>query len=222
MIVQAVEKPTARRVLPGIVSLIHEAGSLVLIEGIETYEEAMIAMDTDVDLVQGYYFAKPQPLLQQSGRSAEINELFQHYNDTIPQEMRHKRLSSHGAAFAQAVDKLQTGFAMQQACEMLLKTPNTDRCYLLNQYGIQIGESLTNATNKETMDARYQPLANASGSNWFRRPYLRRALQRPRELQVTRPYLSIATGRLCVTISMAWTIFEQVQVLCSDIDWIEK
>jgi EAL domain-containing protein (putative c-di-GMP-specific phosphodiesterase class I) len=222
MIVQAVEKPTARRVLPGIVSLIHEAGSLVLIEGVETYEEAMIAMDTDVDLVQGYYFGTPEPLLKPVGSSAEINELFRHYNDTIPQELRHKRLSSHGAAFAQAVEKLQSGFSMEQACRVLLKIANTDRCYLLNQYGIQIGESLINAAHDNKVDARYQPLANARGANWFRRPYLRRALQRPKELQVTRPYLSIATGRLCVTLSMPLTVFDQIQVLCADIDWYEK
>jgi EAL domain-containing protein (putative c-di-GMP-specific phosphodiesterase class I) len=219
MILQAVSKPTARRVLPGIVSLIHEAGSLVLIEGIETVEEAMIAMDTDVDLVQGNYFGSPGPLLQETGYSSQISELFRKYSDTIPLEIRHKRLALHNAAFAEAVARLQTGFSIAQACAPLLELAGGDRCYLLNRHGIQIGASLIAESHSGAEHARYQPLADGSGANWFRRPYLRRALQNPRELQVTRPYLSIATGNLCVTISMALNIQSQTQVLCYDVEW---
>jgi EAL domain-containing protein (putative c-di-GMP-specific phosphodiesterase class I) len=223
MILQASEKPTARRVLPGIISLIHEAGSLALIEGIENKREAMIAMDTDVDLVQGYYFAEPSPDLMEDLRSKQIGKLFRDYSAVAPQQTRREKLSLCSAEFAEAAARLQAGFTFSQACDALLKIEGADRCYLLNQQGIQIGASLIAPRRGNPMgDARYQPMADGTGANWVRRPYLQRALQHPRELQVTRPYLSIATGRLCVTVSIAIHVMGQLQVLCYDIDWGDK
>lgn len=220
MILQASVKATARRVLPGIISLIHEAGSLALIEGVENKREAMIAMDTDVDLVQGYYFAEPASQLMETSRSRQIGKLFRDYSEAAPQQTRRERLSAYSAEFAEAASKLQAGFTLVQSCAGLLQIEGADRCYLLNQQGIQIGASLIAPRRGNPMgDARYLPMADGTGANWVRRPYLQRAVQHPRELQVTRPYLSVATGRLCVTVSMAIHVMGQLQVLCYDLDW---
>lgn len=48
-------------VLWGIVSLLHEAGKLVLIEGVETEHEAQLALASGADFVQGFFFARPHP-----------------------------------------------------------------------------------------------------------------------------------------------------------------
>jgi EAL domain-containing protein (putative c-di-GMP-specific phosphodiesterase class I) len=63
MITQAGNNARIRRMMPVMVSLLHEAGSMVLMEGIETASEALIAMDADADFVQGFFFARPQPML---------------------------------------------------------------------------------------------------------------------------------------------------------------
>lgn len=219
IIVQALNNPAPRRVLPGIISLIHAVGSLVLIEGVETADEAMIAMDTGVDLVQGYYFGGPSAQLRRDCRSHEISQLFGRYKESVLEDRQLRRLRPYSLAFGTAVDSLQSGVTMQQACLPLLRLTGADRCYLLDQDGVQMEASLIAASHLGVEDARYQPLAEATGANWFRRPYFRRALQNPGELQITRPYLSIATGRLCVTLSQAMEVAGQVQVLCYDIDW---
>src|SRR5690606_220336 len=46
-------------ILKRIVALLREMGSMVLIEGVETEQQAMMVMATDADLVQGFYFCKP-------------------------------------------------------------------------------------------------------------------------------------------------------------------
>jgi EAL domain-containing protein (putative c-di-GMP-specific phosphodiesterase class I) len=51
--------PKAQRVLANLVSLLHEAGCLVVLEGIETLEQTLIAYDVDADLMQGYFFSSP-------------------------------------------------------------------------------------------------------------------------------------------------------------------
>ena len=219
MIAQAVTNKTARRILPGVVSLIHEVGSMVLIEGVETLEEAMVAIDTDVDFVQGFYFGKPAAALKQDNYSAQIHDLFRDYSEQAPKESYAKRLNLEVEAFAQAVSKMQAGFSMEHSTKELINLPGVDRCYLLNQYGVQLENSIIATARRGIADIRFQPLTDGSGATWVRRPYLKRALNHPKEVQLTRPYLSIANGRLCVTISIAISVLNQIQVFCCDIDW---
>ncbi|GAB7564687.1 EAL domain-containing protein [Methylobacillus methanolivorans] len=222
MIVQAMQKPMARRLLPGIVSLIHEAGSLVLIEGIETLEEAMVAMETDVDLVQGHYFGMPAHTLDESHSEGKILSLFERYQASSALDSTQKCLAYYRSAFVQAVAQLQAGKVQEQAFGELLGLRGADRCYILDQQGVQLGASCLADSARHVTDRCYQPLADGRGAVWLRRPYLRRALQNPGSLQMTRPYLSIATGKLCVTLSMAVVLHGEISVLCFDFNWSDE
>jgi len=55
--------PVARRMFAGIVSVLHDAGTLVCVEGIETEDQALCAIDARADLLQGFYFARPAETL---------------------------------------------------------------------------------------------------------------------------------------------------------------
>jgi EAL domain-containing protein (putative c-di-GMP-specific phosphodiesterase class I) len=59
VLTDAVGDAKARRMLPSIVELLHEAGAEVAIEGIESGNEALLAMDSGADLLQGFHFAAP-------------------------------------------------------------------------------------------------------------------------------------------------------------------
>lgn len=63
LIVQADHNPRAAKVLPSLVHLIHELGAQVVCEGIETPAQHARAVDSGVDLLQGYYYAHPHALL---------------------------------------------------------------------------------------------------------------------------------------------------------------
>jgi len=52
--------PTKRRVVAAITALCRELGGLVVAEGVETDAEATVCVDSGVDLLQGYLFARPQ------------------------------------------------------------------------------------------------------------------------------------------------------------------
>ncbi|MGZ5032472.1 MAG: EAL domain-containing protein [Usitatibacter sp.] len=69
----AVGDDKARRMLPAVVELLHEAGAEVAIEGIESANEALIAMDSGADLLQGFYFAHPSAALTDESL---INRIF--------------------------------------------------------------------------------------------------------------------------------------------------
>lgn len=59
----AVGNEKARRMLPAIVELLQETGAQVAIEGIESAHEALIAMDSGAEQLQGNYFAVPSASL---------------------------------------------------------------------------------------------------------------------------------------------------------------
>jgi len=49
----------ARRMLGGVVELLHEARARVVVSGIETAAEARVAVDAGADYVQGFFFCEP-------------------------------------------------------------------------------------------------------------------------------------------------------------------
>ena len=63
ILTDAVGDSKSRRMLPGIIELLHEAGALVAIEGIESANEALIAIDSGADLLQGFHLAAPSATL---------------------------------------------------------------------------------------------------------------------------------------------------------------
>ncbi len=220
--VQAAAGNRVRRVLPNLVNLIHEAGSLALMEGIETEREALIAMDADIDFVQGYYFARPAG----DGIGADaciplfggLCDKFKYFVTDEAKDYR-QRLTPYLSGFRQAMGLLESGLEVDEACAKFLRQPRTQCCYLLDAEGQQIGDNLDSLHSTTHFDLRFTPLSNAQGANWGRRQYFRQAMNQPGQIQVSNPYLSIATSKMCVTLSVSVTSGTEMRVLCCDLDW---
>lgn len=222
MITQAAASRTVRRVIPNLVNLIHEAGSLALMEGVETEEEALIAVDSDVDFVQGYYFAKPARTLPPPAHSNDsINILcgkFKHANKK-ERDIHKRKLHDYIDAFQVFIKQFKAGADIHTACSAFLQLQRAERCYLLDHEGRQQGNNFVAISAYACSDPRFKPLASASDAHWTRRHYFRRAISQPGEIQVSRPYLSIAGGNICVTLSVAVFSGRDIVVLCGDLKW---
>lgn len=59
ILTRTVGEAKSRRMLPSIVELLHEAGAQVAIEGIENAHEALVAIESGADHLQGFHFAAP-------------------------------------------------------------------------------------------------------------------------------------------------------------------
>lgn len=222
MVVEAMRTPRVRRILPGLVSLIHEAGCLVVMEGIETAEQSMVAMESDVDFVQGFYFGEPRSCLSpEEDYRDTLNELFNGFQDRVRRQSSSERsvLVRYSKKFEDAAELLRLGGEPEQAFSEFLALGGVQRCYLLSSEGVQLGGNIGTREAARRLDPRYLPCADAEGANWFRRPYFRRAVAQPMAVQISRPYLSIADARACVTFSIAIPETEGVRVLCADLDW---
>jgi len=221
MIRQAGSNLVARRIMPNLVAMLHEAGCLVLMEGVETEDEALIALDSNVDFVQGFYFARPaEPKKLPSHRETfrRINEGYKQQFDTVTRRRR-EGLKKYKHQFAQAAAFYASGIDLSMASRRLLEMESVQRCYVLDAEGKQLGESLYPVTRQVPLNTHFLPLADTRGANWNRKPYFRNAIVHPGKVKVTRPYLSISGVELCVTLSICIEVEEELQVLCCDISY---
>lgn len=220
LLTRATDDHKARQILNGIVSLLHQSGCLVLLEGVETREQAMIAIDAGVDFVQGFYFCRPSTdLAQLSSAGADFDQLLQEYKarHQVTQDPTRQLVDHFWKGFQKAVSLLRTNSSMEQACRQLLQHPTVSRCYLADEQGVQIEDTLISDTGSQGLDPRFKPLESTSKADWYRQQYLRQALAQPGDLHVTAPYLCVTGAYMCVTLSLCFTQNAQQRVLCCDI-----
>lgn len=221
MISEAAVNPLVQRILPGIVSLIHEAGCLVVMEGIETERQALIAVESDVDFVQGFYFSRPHSRYSSTKDiRSQFDELSSHIRSTREEKSAMDRgfFSGYMGALEACVSAIEDGIGFHDACAMFLAVSGVQRVYELDAEGYQVGSN-AESPSQSPADARFAPCADGTGANWYRRPYFQRAIAEPRRVQISRPYLSIRDARSCVTMSVAFEHENRMRVLCADLDY---
>lgn len=219
---RAVASPRIARVMTQMVSLLHECGALVLLEGVETRDEGLLALDADVDLVQGFAFGRPAPgLIGADQVSSEMEEVWarlgeRHAEDRVAHT---QRMTPYSVALKKALPALRQGQPLHQACAALLALPGVQLCYLLDEQGADTCPPVAPARPQLSQrDLRFEPLEHAGTARWARRPYFRRAVAELGQIQVTRPYLSLKGARMCVTMSTAFWSQAKMQVICVDLD----
>lgn len=221
-----------QRILPNLVSLIHESGSLVLVEGVENEEQALVTIESEADFVQGFYFAKPEKLLHRDVTSSSVGEgglelsgLCSAYQSRINQTERNRSqiMTTYIRAFelvARAIDHTDD---FENVMQDFLSFSGVERCYMLDRNGSQIGHNLFPDDHAELFPARFPVLESQPEASWFRRSYFRKAIRNPGEVNVSRPYLSMTAGIVCITLSiLIKSVSGRDIVLCCDIDWTDR
>ncbi|MBF0620640.1 MAG: EAL domain-containing protein [Magnetococcales bacterium] len=223
IIANAVHNKAARRIFPSLVDLIHEAGCLVLVEGIETETEANITMDSDVDFVQGFFFSRPtiNPDEIESGQLPLLHDLSCDMRFlTMDQTQRDRMIiTDYVGQFWTCTQALQEHFNLQNACSPMLKDVDVKRFFLLSENGRQIGNNLSAPDVIDNVPPRFQPLSNAEKADWSRRDYYRRAINQPGEIHISGPYFSLPDAATCVTLSRSIRYNDLTYVLCCDLQW---
>ncbi len=205
MLEEARHSAAARRILSRYVALVHECGSLTLLEGIESEQDALIAIETGFDLVQGYLLGQPAGDPRNSNGCGAIPALCVRYKNSVQAEMQRQRQRLAGPLhdFRQAARLLESDIDMARACVRMLGRTEVRRCYLLDADGRQIGANLLPTAQALSLDPRLTPFLDGTDAVWTRRDYFRGAMERPGEIYVSRPYLSMTDARMCITLSIA-------------------
>jgi len=226
LVMRAASDLMARRIVVQMVSLLHECGTLVLMEGIETEQEAFVALEADADLVQGYYFGRPQAQRVSGAAPSVLNDAWANYTHKGHGERtrQRERIAPYLNAIGYASVLASAGRSMQEACSAFLALPAAEVCYLLDADGRQIGTNqwASDAIAKRSRPPR--PFEDARGACWSRRPYFRRAVDAVGKVQTTRPYRTLNGGALCITVSIAFHFTNaegrrELRVVGGDLRW---
>jgi EAL domain-containing protein (putative c-di-GMP-specific phosphodiesterase class I) len=202
--------------LSSLVEMLHECESLVLVEGIEDEQDAVLAALIDTDMHQGYFFGRPQARLCDMENPYLAGNLLDNKNqhEQINQQLLPDMLKG---LFLNAVNIAQNRPGLIDSCQSVLNHPKVVRCYLIDDKGQQIAEEYGQyAYDKSNLNSHSLPLV--SEANWSRRIYFRKAISKMGEFHQTRPYLSLTSLNKCVTFSMGFRNRQkQSLVLCCDI-----
>ncbi|HET8730928.1 MAG TPA: EAL domain-containing protein [Moraxellaceae bacterium] len=193
LIRNAGQSPRTARLFPHMISLLREAGSLALVDGIDTETQARIAVDADAELLQGDWFALagaalPPPEAVREKAAALTGTL------KATADRAELRLRSR---FMNAWNAYRDGDRLE---DIVASIPDTEvtRLYVIDGEGYQIGDT---ALTPHAVHGRGHPLSDARGACWARRQYFRNAVEQPGRVQISRPYLSLTEQRLCQTFS---------------------
>lgn len=226
LVARAALEPGARRVVVQMVSLLHECGALVLMEGVETEAEAMVALEADADMVQGWYFARPQAQPVPDGHARDrLAALWNGFGERWRDEQAvyRERISPYVNAVGYASALLAGGRSLDEAARSFLDLPGAEVCYLLGADGRQLGANQWAAAPGAAVQEAFEPFRDTRGARWGRRPYFRRAIAQVGKVQVTRPYRTLHGAHLCVTVSAAFrapaSAGGDLQVVCGDVRW---
>jgi len=214
--------------LSRLVALLHEAGCLVVAEGIETEEEALVALDANVDLVQGYYFSKPFSTIDQPSLNTDkchyIHDIFRKKSlkRTITTKQLIEPYLNHFTDFIVGLksnDKYSNAVEINNRLLNCYKVDMLRRIYAINVNGYMIGSDIIMPDSSIGSNLKLNPLTNTGNSNWYHRPYFRKAIDSPNTIHCSGPYLSVTDAALCVTLSAAILLDGQTVIICFDIDW---
>jgi EAL domain-containing protein (putative c-di-GMP-specific phosphodiesterase class I) len=212
-----------QEMVKSLIHLSHKLGILVLAEGIENAAEAILAMELGADMLQGYYFSKPVPgheiCLDDCRRL--IRETANQYKNVILEEAQEQKLRDEqlNALIQHFINGL-SGTSPENFDERLTELAKgysfLECVYIMDGNGIQVSNTIFQHTIPlKRKRGIFAPALKGTDQS-FKEYYLpiRVGLAR----YITEPYISMASGNVCVTVSALFTgVRETNYVLCLDV-----
>jgi EAL domain-containing protein (putative c-di-GMP-specific phosphodiesterase class I) len=223
-LIRAKGRATGQPLLPHIVSLLHNVGMLVVVEGVETINDLGLAIEANVDIAQGYLLGRPAPItaLRTSEVAEKVGSEFRHIV-----EMQTQKRRSYRALLSDYIDAMdETAIALSGGSDVLhafsqtriVHFPLSYGCYLLDANGRLLCEPIFREIDM-AVHRRFPEMANNSESRWDNKSFFVAALATPGHTVFTQPYFSLTTGRSCVALARALRRESEMVVFVTKLDW---
>jgi EAL domain-containing protein (putative c-di-GMP-specific phosphodiesterase class I) len=218
-----------QEVVKSLASMARHLGTVIIAEGVESEDELLTLMELGVDMVQGFCFARPVQAGDMDLRETEllIRRSGGPYRERQLDNANRKRatMALHQELLLRLLKELSGRAAGEYAgllARNLKDQPRVECFYVLDGGGRQVTEMLFNhGTKPRRNSALFHPLT--VGSDHSLRDYyyfLHDAVHVSKQF-VTKPYVSMNTGNLCVTIAAR---FEDAAgdpfILCFDVQML--
>lgn len=219
--IEALSNNKLRKSIPQLVNLLHDYGCLVLAEGIETYDQAIMCMDAEFDLIQGFLFSEPGQINELTDQSDEIwSVLKEKFRSDLSYRVdeREDAMRTYLEEFHHVVMALKGEDKLEKKCRRMIDMDKVIRFYLIDSSGEQISANINSKKYQYDLNPLYAPLQSTKNATWYHRQYFRKAMSNPGKVQLTGPYFSTTDARNCITLSAGRLLNGKLYVLCCDIE----
>jgi EAL domain-containing protein (putative c-di-GMP-specific phosphodiesterase class I) len=189
-----------------LVSLANRIGCMILAEGVETQAEVDTCATLGAELFQGYYFARPSAgeKVDVVTLSPAIRAAAQRQRESAVLEIQVRR--SQASQMRRLSDKARLALSNADPSGFdvilgrLVRSESEIECaYLLDRNGLQISATHSAPQAIRSTSRLFSPALK--GTNHSNKAYFFSLVDAGLERYTTDSYLSIATGRLCRTVS---------------------
>jgi EAL domain-containing protein (putative c-di-GMP-specific phosphodiesterase class I) len=213
--------------LKSLVSLSRRIGALVVAEGIETEAEAIAALQLGADLLQGFFLSRPQPTTAFDDGvrvSSGIERLAQRFKSHMVGEInerkrQHRRFNVIQNGILCDLTNAQASEFDEILHHLIDDFPKVECVYVLDDAGVQVTETICNASVTQRSGApMFRPARK--GTDHSLKEYYYVLIDVELQKYTTDPYVSLASGNLCRTISTCFrdAANNRLYILCVDVN----
>lgn len=211
-------------VFKSMVNLANEIGALIIAEGVETREEAIQVLRLGGHMIQGFYFARPQEICDNSNLlfNHKIDFLSKSFNQFINKQMsdewqKNKQFLTMANTYTKTLINIYATELNTKLKDIVLLNKDIDSLYILDEDGIQISDTIL-STSENNVKENLIFYSARMGTDHSMEKYYYSLVNYKLKKNITDPYISLATGNLCKTISYSFVNSDNKKyILCLDL-----
>ncbi|AOO66330.1 response regulator [Sulfurospirillum halorespirans DSM 13726] len=203
-----------KEILKSIANMCFNIGALVLAEGVEEEEEILRSLKLDIDLFQGFWFARPSAtIFDKALLDEKITHIGARHTQNVKSSMQRKEILIESAkAYTHAIIETITQKHQPDLFAFLKEFEIIEAIYCIDaQTGIQEGNTIISADTNEF----FQPARN--GDNHALKEYFYITKESKRGNYLSQKYISRASGRMCRTFAQKFAHEGKESILCLDL-----
>jgi diguanylate cyclase (GGDEF)-like protein len=210
-------------VFKSLINLSNKIGALTVAEGVETREEAIAVLRLGCHMIQGFFFSEPSETYEQSvslstGKIGMLSRSFSEYmnRQCLEENNETLRLQKIVRESAGALTDLRRKEFNNKLVEIIRQYQVAECLYVLDEFGTQVSDTVcTSSCCKNSNPLIFY--SSRSGTDHSMDNYYYPLIYAKLEEHITEPYISLATGNLCITYSKVFRISEEEKfILCMD------
>ncbi|MEZ4693895.1 MAG: EAL domain-containing protein [Aliarcobacter sp.] len=206
-----------KEIIKAIAKMSQNLGIRVLAEGVEDKDAICVAMKSNINLFQGYYFCKPIYNLDMFvieeilTKIIEIGSLFR--TRTIASINDKRKLVNYYCEVSENI--IEQFFDINSIEEIMFKELENyfdlEAIYLIDG---KTSKQINNTVIKSVND-KFQPTKH--GDEHYLKEYYYITLESKQGIYLSHNYISFATGNLCKTFARKFELENQTYIICLDI-----
>ena len=214
-----------QEVFKSLVTLSKTIGAMVVAQGIETEEDAIKAIELGADMLQGYYFAHPHKLNMSMMKyfSQPVKRVAANYSSYLAEKISDEKAKykEYGDIVKEVLNEIselnETEFD-SKLVELINKYKIFECIYILNPAGIQVTDTVTRYSGlTRHKKLIYKPAKRGEDHSLKKYYYFLKNMKVSKYF--TEPYISLATGKLCITMSCIFKNMENNKfIFCVDLN----